>query len=114
MTERNRPPARRPSVTCRAVWATEASEHVFHVSIGHDPKTGAPVEVFYADGQKTGTSLRDTVQDSCVLISLLLQHGVTPEEIGKSLATTPVFGEDRPASVVGVIVETILRDSGCS
>ena len=112
MTDRDRLPDRRPSITRRAVWQTETSEHKFHVTIGIDPATGKVREVFYADGQRTGSGLQHAIQDACVLVSLLLQHGVDPEEIGKSLATAPVFGEDRPATVVGVIVEIVKEGIG--
>lgn len=106
-TNRRRPPDRRLSITTRAVWATETAEHAFHITAGFDPATGQLVEVFYADGQKSGASLRDTVQDACVLISLLLQHGASVQDIGKSLSTAPVFGEDRPATILGVITDAL-------
>ena len=96
MTERTRLPDRRPSVTRRVTWQTQASEHRFYVNIGVHPDTGQMLEVFYADGQRSGSQLQHAIQDACVLISLLLQHGVSPTEIGKSLSTAPLFGEDRP------------------
>lgn len=104
---RTRSPARRPSLTGRATWQTEAAKHRFHITAGYDPMTGRLCEVFYADGQKTGTNLRDTVQDACILISMLLQHGETVNEIGKSLNVAPVAGTRRPASILGTIVETL-------
>ena len=107
---RNRPPDRRPTITRRVTWQTDTAEHRFNLSIGYDPATNLPIEVFYADGQKTGTSLRDTVQDACVLISLLLQYGATPADIGKSLSTAPVFGETKPATMLGVIAEAIQEE----
>jgi len=111
-THRTRLPDRRPSLTRKVVWATEASEHRFFVTLGVDPVTGALLEVFYADGQRTGSQLQHTIQDACVLISLLLQHGVAPEAIGKSLSTAPVMGEPRPATVVGAIVEALQEGVG--
>ena len=37
-----------------------------------------PVEVFYAEGFRSGADLEFLTQDACVLVSLLLQHGVPP------------------------------------
>jgi len=107
MSNRKKLPNRRLAITKRAIWQTETSQHKFHVTIGVDPETGEVLEVFYADGQRTGSGLQHAIQDACVLVSLLLQNGVSPEEIGKSLSTAPVFGKDIPATVVGVIVDVI-------
>ncbi|KIT16587.1 hypothetical protein [Jannaschia aquimarina] len=76
-----------------------------HISIGTDPADpDRPREVFYSAGFQSGSQLEFQVQDACVLISLLLQHGHRPTEIVKSLAR-----EERPdgsiayASVIGLI-----------
>ena len=107
MSERRTPPNRRPSVTRRLVWQTDSAEHKFHVTIGLDVTTGDPVEVFYAAGQRGGSQLQHTIEDACVLISLLLQYGVEPQTIGKSLSTTPIYGQTQPATVVGVIAGAV-------
>lgn len=112
MTARLLPPNRRPSVNRSVTWTTEASEHQFDITTGFDPRTGEPIEVFYADGQRTGAHLQHAIQDACVLISLLLQHDVAPEAIAKSLSTAPVFGTTRPATVVGVIAEAVAENGG--
>jgi hypothetical protein len=107
MNVRIRPPARRPAVTRKLSWRTETAEHSFHITVGLDPKTAKPIEVFYADGQRNGSQLQHAIQDACVLISLLLQYGVTPAAIAKSLSTAPVFGTEQPSSVIGVIANDI-------
>lgn len=107
MTHRKRIPDRRPSITRRLSWRTESGEHHFHVTIGVDLTTGEPVEVFYADGQRIGSQLQHAIQDACVLISLLLQYGVEPGSIEKSLSSVPVLGEPQPATVIGVIAQAI-------
>ena len=112
MNGRIKLPDRRPSFTKRGVWLTETSEHRFHLTLGVHPETGAILEVFYADGQRTGSGLQHAIQDACVLVSLLLQHGVSPDEIGKSLSTAPVFGTERAATVVGVIVDLVKEGIG--
>lgn len=104
---RNRLPDRRPSLNVRVDWLTSTAEHAFYVTVGYDPRTGQIAEVFYSDGMKSGADLRSMAQDACVLISLLLQHGLTPDEISKSLAVAPVMGETRPASLIGAVVETL-------
>ncbi|KIT14756.1 hypothetical protein [Jannaschia aquimarina] len=58
------------------------------VTVGYDPTDPArPIEVFYSEGFRSGSDIKFTVQDACVLISLLLQHGVPPERIASSMAT---------------------------
>lgn len=111
-TRRTRLPDRRHALTRRVVWRTDTGEHAFHVTVGVHPATGEVLEVFYADGQRSGSQLQHTIQDACVLISLLLQHGVAPAAIGKSLAAVPGLGGDRPASVVGVIAKIVAEDIG--
>ncbi len=109
MTQRTRLPDRRLSVTRSGTWATDHGAHHFSLTLGIHPATGQVLEVFYADGQRTGSGLQHAIQDACVLISLLLQHGVAAADIGKSLATAPVLGTPRPATVIGVIAE-LVRD----
>lgn len=103
------PPTRRLTITQKLEWQTEQSIHKFLVNVGVHPRTGKIIEVFYADGQRSGSQLRHSVEDAAVLISLLLQHGVSPTDISKSLATVPVFGTDQPATPIGVIAE-FLKD----
>lgn len=110
MMSRQRLPDRRPSVTRKVIWVTEASEHKFYVSMDFHPATGTCLGVAYADGQRTGTALQHSIVDACILISQLLQRGATPDEVGRSLGTVPVWGEDRPASVVGAIVAALREE----
>ena len=58
------------------------------VTVGYDPSApDRPIEVFYSEGFRSGSDMEFTVQDACVLISLLLQHGVPPSTIASSTAT---------------------------
>jgi len=109
MNARIRPPARRPAVTHKLTWRTGTAEHSFHITVGLDPNTAKPIEVFYADGQRHGSQLQHTIQDACVLISLLLQHGVAPFAIAKSLSTASAFGTEQPSSIIGTIADDVLR-----
>ena len=81
----------------------------FYLSVGFDPDEPLrPREVFYASGFRSGSALEFDLQDTCVLISLLLQHGVTPDTIANSLAR-----RERPdggmeyASLTGLILEEL-------
>ena len=58
------------------------------VTVGYEPTEPLrPIEVFYSEGFRSGSDMEFTVQDACVLISLLLQHGVPPLTIASSMAT---------------------------
>ena len=61
--------------------------------------------VAYADGQKTGTQLRASIEDACILISRLLQYGDGLGAIGGSLSSVQGWdGVEMPGSPVGAIV----------
>ena len=63
--------------------------HTIHLTIGYDPdEPDRPREVFYSGGFRSGSQLEFQVQDACVLISLLLQHGLTACAVLTSLAQT--------------------------
>lgn len=100
-------PTRRPNATASTEW----SGHAFTVTIGFDPVTGAPLEVF-ADRPKVD-GMAATLSDACVVISIALQHGITARDLSKSLGRVPAFtGPDAtlPASPVGAIVEAIMKE----
>lgn len=101
-------PHRRPNVTRAAEW----NGHRFSVTIGFDPRTGQPAEVF-ADTTKGG-DMQAALADGCVVISLALQHGIAPADLAKSLGRVPVLwadeGAEAPASPLGAIVEAVLQE----
>lgn len=86
--------------------------HEFTVTIGLDPVTWQPAEVF-ADTAKGG-QMHVTIADACVWASIAMQHGVTPAELAKSLGKVPVPGAPKgttgPASPLGAIVEAIMAE----
>lgn len=100
-------PNRRMNATTIASW----SGHAFTVTVGFDMQ-GRPMEAF-ADHAKG--DMAAVLSDACVLVSIGLQHGVTPADLGKSLGTVPVWalldGEmvqvDAPASPIGAIMAII-------
>jgi hypothetical protein len=98
----------RPNITRAVHW----DGHDFSVTIGFDPHSVQPAEVF-ADTAKGG-QMAATLADACVLVSIALQHGIQPAELAKSLGRTPILwgeeGATQPASPVGAIIEAILAE----
>lgn len=96
-------PNRRPNLTT----ATDWNGHEFTVTVGFDAK-GNPGEVF---AQHAKGDMAAMLADACVLISIGLQHGITPEALAKSLGTVPAWinGAETtaPASPVGTILQVI-------
>jgi hypothetical protein len=102
-------PHRRPNVTLDTIW----NAHLVTVTVGYDPATGAPLEVF-ANTQRGG-DMQATIADACIVVSIALQHGVTPAALAKSLARVPAFvnGEETTAaaSPIGAILAAIMEAS---
>ncbi len=88
-----------------------ADGHTVYLSVGYDPRVPSrPREVFYSAGFKSGSQLEFMVQDACVLISLLLQHGHLPAEIAKSLSCVEQpDGTSAHGSIVGLITEELSK-----
>ena len=97
---RARLPDRRQNQTFRVAGEWGA----FTITVGYD-SAGQAREVF-ADGFKNG--IESLADDACVLISIALQHGISPAELRKSLGTVPDLarGEfaEKPASLIGEIL----------
>lgn len=101
---RTPPPNRRPSVNLETPFGS--------VSVGLDISSGLPLDVF-ADGPREGSDLQHILSDACVVISLAVQHGATPEELLKSTGTMPWIRDGRvdtvPASVIGWILLAMIE-----
>ena len=102
---RQTPPNRRPNITVQTEWQGIS----FSVTPGYNPETADVCEVF-ADTAKGG-QMQATLADACVLISIALQHGVTLDQLSKSLARVPDVvaggGATLPASPIGAIMEAL-------
>lgn len=112
---RRRLPNRRLTETRHVVHrAPDGRETPVSVSIGYDPADPIrPREVFYDAGHRSGADLEFAVQDLCVVLSLLLQHGVPASEIGRSLSVS--YGpDDSPhhGSLAGTIAAELLVPPG--
>jgi hypothetical protein len=80
----------------------EHAGHRFRMQAGHFPD-GALGEVFL-DATKQNSALDAFAADAAILVSLLLQHGVTPAEIGHALRRSP---NGAPASLIGAVVDEL-------
>ena len=80
----------------------EHGGHRFRLQIGRYPD-GALGEVF-VDTHKGGSTLDALAADAAILISLLLQHGTSPAEIGHALRRSP---NGAPASLIGAVVDKL-------
>ena len=80
LSQRQRLPDRRRQVTREVAWQCMA----LTVSVGFDA-AGTAREIFVA-GPKSGADMRDVLEDAAVIISIALQHGVTPGALAKSIS----------------------------
>ena len=105
--KRHKLPTRRLTETRKV--EMESGQTVF-LSVGYDPaEPSKPAEVFYSSGFKSGAQLEFQVQDFCILFSLLLQFGMSPAEVAKSLSRKEMpDGELEYASISGAIVAELI------
>ena len=101
--------ARRRLSNRRAALAVELEHagHHFRLQVGRY-EHGAVGEVFL-DSAKQDSALDAIAADAAILISLLLQHGATPAEIGHTLRRTPA---GQPASLIGAVVDGLASMAG--
>ena len=76
----------------------------FTVTVGFYPD-GRPGEVF-THGVRTGSTLDGLLSDTCVVVSLLLQHGVEPTDLAASMGR---LGNAEPASVIGAVIDLVAQ-----
>lgn len=56
--------------------------HAYAVSVGFDPSDGRVGEVF-THGAKVGSAMDGILDDACIALSLLLQHGIAPMALAR-------------------------------
>ncbi len=101
---RQRLPDRRPNQTVELIYDGARYE----VTVGFHPATGEAQEVF-CHGAKAGSNMDAILDDACILLSLLLQHGVEPASLA---ATMGRLGEGQQrASVIGALAELLAREA---
>ena len=84
MTVRRRLPHRRGAVALDI----EHAGHCYRMHVGYFPN-GAVGEVF-VDATKQNSTLDELAADAAVLLSLLLQHGALPAEMGTRCGALPM------------------------
>lgn len=102
-SSRRRLPARRLAVALQI----EHAGHKFRMQTGFCDD-GAVAEVFI-DAAKQNSALDALAADAAILISLLLQHGATPAEIGHALRRTL---DGSPASLIGAAIDRLQEMEG--
>ena len=81
---RHRLPNRRPS----RVETVEVAGQTFTATVGFDPETDRPCEVFLTAG-KEGSLINAMLADAAVVISVALQHGIPAQSLAKSIGRLP-------------------------
>jgi len=100
---RRRLPNRRPSVTAELTH----DRCVYAVSVGFDPADGWLGEVF-THGAKVGSNMDGILDDACIGLSLLLQHGVEPTALASTMGR---LGDGKtPASIIGALADLLTRE----
>ena len=110
---RQRLPNRRPAITS----TLEVDGQMFTATVGLDPESGQPRELFLTAGQE-GSMLNSLLADAAVTISVALQHGVSPAALSKSVGRLPngtIAPADldrlqlgrRPASLIGAALDLL-------
>ena len=98
-------PTRRPTLTARV----EAGGLAAHATLGFDPVTARPAEVFLrpTGGARSGSQMDYLCDDMAVLISVALQYGVPAAALSRSLARG---ADGAPATIAGAALDLILEE----
>ena len=97
-TQRTRLPNRRPGIALEF----EHAGHRYRMHLGY--YRGGVIGEVFLDSTKQNSSLDAFAADAAILISLLLQHGASPAEIGHALRRSP---NGTAASLVGAAVDLL-------
>jgi hypothetical protein len=98
VSERQRLPQRRGAIAVEL----EHTGHRFRLQLGFFPD-GSLGEIFI-DAAKPNSALDALAADSAILVSLALQRGSTPAELGHALRRNP---DGSAASLVGTVVDRL-------
>ena len=113
MNIRKRLPNRRPAHT----ETLKVDGQAFTASVGFDPETGQPRELFLTAG-KEGSLLNSLLADAAVVVSIALQHDIPAAALAKSVARLPAIPVGRadlegpqpgrvPASPIGAALDLV-------
>jgi hypothetical protein len=80
----------------------------YSVTVGFDVERNAIGEVF-THGAKVGSAMDAILDDACVTLSLLLQHGVEPSALAASMGR---LGDGKTAaSIIGTLADLLAREA---
>jgi len=100
---RRRLPDRRPGITAELIH----DGRTYAVSVGFDPADAWLGEVF-AHGAKVGSNMDGILDDACIALSLLLQHGVEPAALAGTMGR---LGDgSTPTSIIGALADLLTRE----
>ncbi len=99
---RQRLPNRRPNGTV----AVTHGGRTYTATLGFEPASGEVREIFIHD-PKVDSDMDGILGDVCILLSILLQHGVDPSSFVGSMGRLGPGGE--PASIVGRLAGLLVR-----
>lgn len=102
---RNRLHNRRPGARDCFFWPPTDGRRI-HTTAGFDAAWSIKETFLCGSGMRTGSDGANLLADISVLISLLLQHGASLDQIAHSLGRDEA---DKPASMVGAAVDTLKR-----
>ncbi len=98
-------PARREHITDHVKHVGAGGfEYTYIVSYGFDSDNRCK-EMFCTTAAKEGSDLQSFINDSCVLFSILLQHGVSISEIAEAMGENRAEGAVKgpPSSPLGAL-----------
>lgn len=76
----------------------------YAVSYGRAPE-GGPIQELFINAGKSGTDVESVMCDASTVISVALQHGITPQELAHSITRNP---DGTPASPIGQILDDMV------
>src|SRR3954467_3810670 len=101
---RQRLPDRRPRFTTRVVF----EDNISSATLSFDVNNDRIAEVFI-HGAKVGSGMDRILDDACVALSLLLQHGVDPAVLASSMGR---LGDGKtPASIIGALTDLLAHEA---
>ena len=107
---RRKLPNRRPNVSIEF----ETEGRAYTVTIGFDPGTACPREIFISDA-KAGSGMDATLNDASILASLALQFGRTPQELAAAMSRLGALHQSleaaQPASPLGAALDILCRET---
>jgi hypothetical protein len=98
MTERKALPSRRANETFEI---THNQQRVT-ITLGFYPNHGIG-EVFIS-AAKAGSELEATARDGAILVSMMLQHGITLAGVASALTRDQ---DGRPSSIIGAVIDSL-------